>query len=155
MYGGKRDKEWIIYSTEDVKNYVNWVSYGLLSLGYKKGDKIASISGNKPEWNFVDMGLAQAGMIHVPIYPTIGTDEYEYILEHSDVKAIIFGNKTIYNKVSPIANKIHGLKDIFSFDEVEGVKSFDEIIELQANRMLINFVMNWKKSKRALNLKIW
>jgi long-chain acyl-CoA synthetase len=75
------------------------------------------------------MGVAQAGLIHVPIYPTIGTDEYEYILEHSDVKIIILGNKTIYNKVSPIAGKIHGLKDIFSFDQVEGVKSFDEIIE--------------------------
>ena len=89
MYGGKQDKEWITYSAEDVRNYVNWVSYGLLSMGYKKGDKIATISGNKPEWNIVDMGLAQAGMIHVPIYPTISTDEYGFILEHSDVKAII------------------------------------------------------------------
>jgi long-chain acyl-CoA synthetase len=129
MYGGKKDNEWITYSTQDVSNYVNWVSYGLLSMGYQKGDKIATISGNKPEWNFVDLGLAQIGLVHVPIYPTIGTDEYEYILEHSDVKAIILGNKTIYNKVSPIAGKIKGLKEIYSFDPVEGVKSFNEIIE--------------------------
>ncbi len=128
MFGGKKDNEWITYSTEDVKNYVDWVSYGLLSLGCKKGEKVATISGNKPEWNFVDMALAQTGLIHVPIYPTIGTDEYEYILEHSDVRMIILGNKTIYNKVSPIANKIHSLKDIYSFDEVEGVKSFNEIV---------------------------
>jgi long-chain acyl-CoA synthetase len=97
MYGGKKDNEWITYSTREVSNYVNWVSYGLLSLGYKKGDKVATISGNKPEWNFVDLGLAQIGLIHIPIYPTIGTDEYEYILKHSDVKVIILGNKTIYN----------------------------------------------------------
>lgn len=129
MYGGKKDNTWITFSTEDVRDNVNWVSFGLLAMGYKKGDKIATISGNKPEWNFVDMGLAQAGIIHVPIYPTIGTEEYEYILEHSDVKAIILGNKTIFNKVSPIAGKIHGLKEIFSFDPVEGVRSFDEIIE--------------------------
>ena len=101
----------------------------LLSMGYKKGDKIATISGNKPEWNFVDMGMAQAGMIHVPIYPTISTEEYDYILEHSDVKAIFVGNKTIYNKVSPIINRIGNLKDIFSFDPVEGVRSFNEIVE--------------------------
>ena len=50
-------------------------------------------------------------------------------LEHSEVKLIILGNKTIYNKVSPIASKIHGLKEIYSFDQVDGVKSFDEIIE--------------------------
>jgi long-chain acyl-CoA synthetase len=128
MFGGKKDNEWITYSTEDVKNYVDWVSYGLLSLGCKKGEKVATISGNKPEWNFVDMALAQTGLIHVPIYPTIGTDEYEYILEHSDVRIIILGNKTIYNKVSPIATRIHSLKDIYSFDDVEGVKSFNEIV---------------------------
>ena len=129
MYGGKKDNEWITYSTDEVNDYVNWVSYGLLSMGYKKGDKVATISGNKPEWNFVDMGLAQAGMIHVPIYPTIGTDEYEYILKHSDVKIIIVGNKAIYGKVIPVAGKIDQLKEIYSFDQVEGVKAFSEIIE--------------------------
>lgn len=129
MYGGKQDKEWITYSTDEVRDHVNWVSYGLLSMGFKKGDKIATISGNKPEWNFVDMGLAQAGMIHVPIYPTISTEEYGYILEHSEVKAIFVGNKSIFNKVSPIADKIHNLKEIFSFDPVDNVRQFSEIIE--------------------------
>jgi long-chain acyl-CoA synthetase len=129
MYCGKQDNNWIKYSSEDALNNINWVSYGLLSMGFKKGDKIATITGNKPEWNFADMGLAQAGMIHVPIYPTIGTDEYAFILNHSDVKAIIVGNKSIYNKVSPIADKLKGLVAIFSFDEVEGVRSFSEIIE--------------------------
>lgn len=129
MYAGKKDKEWIKYSVEEVSNYVNWVSYGLLSMGYKKGDKVATISGNKPEWNFVDLGVAQAGLIHVPIYPTISTEEYDFILEHSDVKVIFIGNRTIYSKVSPIVSKIQNLKDIFSFDPVEGVRSFDELIE--------------------------
>ena len=129
MYGGKKDNEWITYSADEVSMYVNQVSYGLLSMGYKKGDKIATISGNKPEWNFVDMGMAQAGMIHVPIYPTISTEEYDFILEHSDVRAIFVGNKTIYNKVSPIIHRIGNLKDIFSFDPVEGVRSFNEITE--------------------------
>jgi long-chain acyl-CoA synthetase len=129
MYGGKKDNEWITYSTDEVRDHVDWVSYGLLAMGFKQGDKIATISGNKPEWNFVDMGLAQAGMIHVPIYPTIGTDEYEYILRHSDVKVIIVGNKAIYSKVIPIAGKIDQLMEIFSFDPVEGVKSFSSIID--------------------------
>ena len=129
MYGGKQDKEWITYSTEDVRNHINWVSYGLLSMGYKKGDKIATISGNKPEWNFVDLGLAQAGIVHVPIYPTISTEEYDFILGHSDVRAIFISNKTIYNKVSPIAGKTERLTDIFTFDQVEGARSFREVIE--------------------------
>lgn len=129
MYGGKKDNEWITYSAEDVKDYADWVSIGLMAMGYSRGDKIATISGNKPEWNFVDMGLAQAGMIHIPIYPTIGTDEYEYILQHSDVKAIFVGNKSIYSKVSPIAGKVEHLKEIFCFDPVEGIRPFSDIID--------------------------
>lgn len=129
MYCGKQDNVWVKYSSEEALNNINRVSYGLLAMGFKKGDKIATITGNKPEWNFADMGLAQAGMIHVPIYPTIGTDEYAYILNHSDVKAIIVGNKSIYSKVSPIAEKLPGIMGVFSFDPVEGVRPFSEIIE--------------------------
>lgn len=129
MYAGKLDKEWITWSTDQIKEYINTISFGLLSMGYKKGDKIATISPNKPEWNIADMALAQTGIIHVPIYPTIGTEEYEFILEHSEVKAVIVGNKSIYNKVSPIAGKISNLREIFSFDAVEGLRQFSELKE--------------------------
>lgn len=129
MYGGKTDNGWITYSTEDVRNRVNWVSWGLLSMGYKKGDKIATITGNRPEWNFVDMGLAQAGMIHVPIYPTISTDEYAFILEHAEVKAVFLANNSIFNKIKPVKQDLKDLRDIFSFDPVNGVRPFEEVIE--------------------------
>lgn len=129
MYCGKTDGEWIKYTSEDAVNNVNCVSYGLLSMGFKKGDRIATITGNKPEWNFADLGIAQAGMIHVPVYPTISTEEYSYILRHSDVSAIIVGNKSIYSKVSPVSGNLKNLKEIFSFDQFEGVRAFNEIIE--------------------------
>ena len=85
---GKYGKEWRKWSTTEYRNDVNYVSYALLSMGLKKGDKVATITGNRPEWNLVDMALSQAGMIHVPVYPTISTEEYDYILKHSEVKII-------------------------------------------------------------------
>ncbi len=129
MYCGKYDKEWRSFSTEEVRDIVNMVSIGLIAMGYRRGDKIATISTNRPEWNFADMGIAQAGMIHIPIYPTISTDEYRYILGHADVRAIILSSKSIYNKVSPIVSDIPTLKDIFSFENIEGIRSFSEITE--------------------------
>lgn len=129
MYGGKQDKVWKVYSTAEVREHVDAVSYGLLAMGFGRGDKIATITGNKPEWNFVDMGLAQAGIIHVPIYPTISPEEYSYILEHSEVKAIIISNKGIFNKVKSTADRL-GLTDyIFSFDPVEGARPFSSVLE--------------------------
>src|SRR5574344_2492933 len=63
--------EWITYSIDDYIENANNVSYGLLALGLKPGDKVGIVSGNRPEWNFLDMGSMQIGVIPIPIYPTI------------------------------------------------------------------------------------
>ena len=130
---GKIDNEWRTYSPEDYRDHANMVSYGLRAIGLGKGDKVATITGNRPEWCLVDMGLSQAGIIHVPVYPTIGPDEYMYILNHSEAKVIILSNKTIYKKVEPILGQLENFKEVYSFDEIEGVKHFNELLELGRN----------------------
>jgi len=130
MYGGKVEKEWVTYSTGKVKELTDFFSYGMMALGYKKGDNIATISVNKPEWNIADHGLAQCGMIHIPIYPTIGSEEYRFILTHSEVKAIIISGKSIYNKVKNIVTETPAIREVFSFDKTEELRTFADIIEL-------------------------
>ena len=129
MFGGKHGNEWVTYSTEAVRELADLFSCGMMSLGYTRGDHIATISPNKAEWNIVDHGLAQAGMIHVPVYPTIGHEEYSYILDHSEAKAVIVGNRQIYNKISPVVSKIPAIKALYSFDQVNGLMTVEEIIE--------------------------
>lgn len=136
-YSGKQDaftgKEkgfWKKYSADDYINNAYNISFGILSLDLKKGDKVATISNNRPEWNFMDMGLSQAGIIHVPIYPTISNEDYNYILNHCDPRLIIVSDKILYQRIQPIAQKIQGIKDIYSFNEIKGVKNWKEIIEL-------------------------
>jgi len=129
MFGGKHDNEWITYSTEAVRELTDLFSCALMARGYKKGDHIATITPNKAEWNIVDHGIAQAGMIHVPIYPTIGSEEYAYILDHSEVKAVFVGNKQIYNKISPVVSKIGTIIELFTFDPVNGLTTFSELID--------------------------
>jgi long-chain acyl-CoA synthetase len=135
-YSGKQDaligKEkgfWKKYSAEDYINNAYNISFGLLSLGLKKGDRVATISNNRPEWNFMDMGLGQAGIIHVPIYPTISNADYNYILNHCDPVLVIVSDNILYQRIQPIAEKIPGIKDIYSFNEIEGVKNWKEIAE--------------------------
>lgn len=129
MYGGKVDKEWVTYSTEDVKRNVDLTAYGLFALGLNEGDRIATITGNRPEWNFADMGMAQAGMIHVPVYPTITADEYAYIFGHAEVKAVIVANKQLYQKIKDVAGANGQIKHIISFEKIEGLMSFSELLE--------------------------
>ncbi len=126
---GKENGKWVKYSSQDYINYANWVSYGLLALGFKKGDKIATISNNRPEWNFVDLGFAQIGVIHVPIYPTISEKEYEYIFKHSEAKAVIVSSKMLWNKINSVVKNVDSIKSVYSFDDIEGLKSWNTIIE--------------------------
>lgn len=127
---GKINGKWEYFSTDDYVNYANFLSYGLIALGYKKGDKIATVSNNRPEWNFMDMAMSQIGVIHVPVYPTISFEEYEHILGHSDSKAIIVSDKALYEKIKPILDQSNTIKDVYSFNELENVKSWKVILDL-------------------------
>ena len=127
---GKQNGNWVKYNTQDYISYVNWISYGLLALGYKKGDKIATISNNRPEWNFVDLGLAQIGIVHVPIYPTISAEEYDYILNHSEAKALIISSKLLWNKIKDVVEKVKSIEKIYAFNDFEELPSWEKIVEL-------------------------
>jgi long-chain acyl-CoA synthetase len=96
--GCKEEGKWKEYTTEEYIQIANNVSYGLLAMGIKKGDKIATITNNRPEWNFMDMGMAQIGAVHVPIHPTLTTEELVYILNHSEAKLVFVSDKTLHQK---------------------------------------------------------
>ena len=127
---GKNDKEWYSYSTEEYNRLSHMMALGLMALGIGKGDKVATVTTNRPEWSIADMGISMAGAVHVPIYPTIGEDEYQYILDHSDARILITGDKKLYEKLSPVAASIPAIQQVYCFDELPGVKNYKEIIEL-------------------------
>lgn len=127
----KRNKKWDIFSTQDYLDNAYDFAYGLMALGYKKGEKIGTVSNNRPEWNFVDMGMAMVGIVHVPIYPTISDSEYEYILAHSEVKTLIISDKLLHKRLVPLAAKVDTIENIYVFDDdIEGAKSWTEIRDL-------------------------
>jgi long-chain acyl-CoA synthetase len=130
VLAGKDNGTWIKYSIKDYISHADNISYGLLKLGIKPGDNIATISGSRPEWNLVDMGIQQVGAIHVPIYPTISESDYKYILEHAEVKVIFVTGREIYRKIEHLVGDLKGLLGVYSFKETDGVKHLDELISL-------------------------
>jgi len=130
ILAGKENKQWVKYSTKNYVELATMVSYGLLSLGLKKGDKVAMVSNNRPEWNFIDMGISQAGMVHVPIYPTISVEEYDYILDDAKPKLIFVSDKVLFDKIKPIVNNAASIEGIYTINKVEGAKNWTEVKEL-------------------------
>jgi len=128
---GKENGVWVQYSTAQYILKAEQIAYGLLQLGIKKGDRIASISNNRPEWNFLDMAIHQVGAIHVSIYPTISEADYQYILNHADVKMVFVAGWELLRKIENVINGIPSLKDnVYTFRNLRDYKHLDELIEL-------------------------
>lgn len=126
----KRNGRWEKFSTSEYKEFVDAFSYGLMALGFKKGDKIVTVSNNRPEWNFMDNGMAQIGVIHVPIYPNQGIAEYNHILTHSDARIVVASSQEYYDKIKDPAKNTSNIEKVYSIDEIEGVTNWMDIIEL-------------------------
>lgn len=128
--GGKKGNDWYTFSTEEYYQNAHQFALGMMALGITKGDKVATVTNNRPEWNFADMGLAMIGAVHVPIYPTIGEEEYSYILKHSEAKYLIVGDAKLFEKLKPVVAEIQEVKEIYAFEEVAGAKNYEEILAL-------------------------
>ena len=122
--------EWHYVSTEEFVRYSWSVARGLLAMGYKKGTKIITISSNRPEWNFIDMGSALAGMIHVPVYATLSHDDYLYIFNHSDAEVIFLDSQKVYDKISPIVNEMDRPAKAILIDESDSTFCLRNVCEL-------------------------
>lgn len=117
-------KEWKTYTFSETQEQSNRVSQLLLNLGLKKDDKIAIISSNRCEWNFVDLGSQQIGLINVPMYPTIAEKDYDFIFNDAHVQYAFVGDETILAKVKPLLGRVATLKGIYSFDKITGTQNF-------------------------------
>jgi len=124
------DGKWQSTSTQEYIDLSNQLSRGLLRLGVQPNDKIAVIStNNRTEWNVCDIGILQTGAQSVPIYPTISKEDYEYILNHSESVYCFASDEMIVEKLNKIKKKTK-LKGIFTFDDIKGEKSWNEVLEL-------------------------
>lgn len=128
----KRNGQWEKFSTAEYRRLVDNFSYGLLHMGIEKGDKIFTISNNRPEWNIMDMGMSQVGAVHVPVYPNNSDEEYLHILNHSDARFVIVSSELFYEKIKPIAEKVAHVEKIFTIDQVAGAPNMKEILSLGA-----------------------
>jgi long-chain acyl-CoA synthetase len=126
-----KDGNWWKVSTDELINFSNKLSLGLLKLGIQKGDKVAVVtSANRTEWNICDQGIGQIGAINVPLYPTISEADYEHILTHSEAKICIVSDSKLYDKVKNLKTRVATLQEVYTFDQVEGAKNYEEIMQL-------------------------
>ncbi|GAB2856334.1 AMP-dependent synthetase/ligase [Hymenobacter ruber] len=127
----KIDGKWVPISSQQLQDQANLVSLGLVSLGLKRGDKVAIISMNRPEWMMADFGISQIGATSVPMYPSITVEDYKYIFTDAGVRAVFVADKKLFDKVREATEGLDiPAANIFTFDKVEGARHFSELLEL-------------------------
>ena len=129
-FSTKYHGEWQSISTQEFINQANAISRGLLRLGIQPNDKIAVISSsNRTEWNILDIGILQLGAQNAPIYPTISSEDYEYILNHSEAIYCFVSDNEVLQKLNAIKNKTK-LKNVYTFDKIENENHWSDILKL-------------------------
>lgn len=112
----KVNGEWKPTSSFEFWVRASRVSYALWAMGLQKDDKVAIISNNRPEWNILDMGMLQAGIINVPLYTTLSAQETQFILNDCGAKLIFVSDAVLYEKVKSIRTQLPEVKAIISFE---------------------------------------
>jgi long-chain acyl-CoA synthetase len=125
----KENGKWITCSTQEFADSVNYLSYGLYNLGLEREDKIAIIANNRPEWNFTDFAIQQSGAVSVPIYPTISEADLDFIIKDAKIKYIFVSSQELYSKVKSVVSTSPSVKDIYTFNKIEGAKHWTELLE--------------------------
>ncbi|MDT8309283.1 MAG: AMP-dependent synthetase/ligase [Bacteroidales bacterium] len=147
---GKGNGTWQGYSVGEYIEMSNAISYGLIHLGVKPGEKIATISNNRPEWNFLDMAIMQIGAIHIPIYATLSQDDYKYILNHAEVTYLFVSNQELFKKMDLIREDISTIKDIYSIEKNGSAPCLEDLVE---KGKVTPQEKTLTKSKEAINTK--
>lgn len=130
----KYGSEWRHFSTDEVIELINKASRSFLASGLQAGDKVAIISPNRPEWNIVDNGMMQVGVINVPIYPTISEADYKFIFNQAEIKIAFVDDDELCKKISNIKSEVPSLQEIYSFEKVQGCKSFEDFLSLAQDK---------------------
>lgn len=128
-FGHKTEGQWRYRSTAEMVALVNRLSAGLLQLGLRPGDKMATVVHKTlPEWVALDFALLQIGVLNVPMYPTISAREYDYILNESEAMYCVVGEGDLYEKVRQAKATTPGLKEIFTFFPHPEVRSWEVLL---------------------------
>ena len=120
MFACKVDGDWKKYNGRDFVKMTDTISQGLIGLGVQKGDRVALVSNNCPQWNMVDFAVQQIGAILVPIYPTARQSDYEHIMNHAEPKVVFVEGTLIHKKIEDIIAKMSNPPKEFVFNPVEG-----------------------------------
>ncbi len=133
-FNHKADGAWQHISAAAMRGRVRAIALGLYELGLRKGDRVALLAENRPEWSMTDMAILCLGAVNVPIYTTQAVEQVRYILTDSRARAIFVSNRRTFRHARPGVEGVATVEQLIFFDAptAEGLTGALTLAELEA-----------------------
>ena len=142
-------------SWDETKEQVTAIANSLIKIGILKGDRVAIISENRPEWQIADLAIMSIGAIAVPAYTTSTQKDYEYILNHCQARCLIISTDDLAKKALPAATKSNKCKNVIMIENLQNNKNNNVSISYWKNLIKENLEnnINLKQKAEEINRK--
>lgn len=123
-----REKEfgiWQSFTWQDYLDHVRDFCLGLVSLGLEKGDKIAIVGDNRPEWVFAELAAQCAGAVPLGIYQDSTSKEVGFVIDHSDAKFIIAEDQEQVDKILELKESIPKVQKVI-YTDPKGMRNYQD-----------------------------
>jgi long-chain acyl-CoA synthetase len=115
----KAGDEWVDISYDELGTIVKEVTLGLEAIGVEPRDKVAILAHTRPEWTFSDFGVLCLGATTVPVYQTNSPEECQYVIHHSEAKAVILEDERQLDKIRAVRNELPDLEHVIVMEPLE------------------------------------
>jgi long-chain acyl-CoA synthetase len=131
LFGVKKDGVWAWMTYAEFKKLVDAVRGGLASLGIAKGDRVAIIANNRPEWAIAAYATYGLGAQFVPMYESQLDKDWKFILHDCGAKVVFVPNAAIAGRIAKLESELGSLANIVVLDGEagKGTMTFDELVK--------------------------
>jgi len=106
-------------SSRELADGVRQVALGLQDIGVKRGDRVAILSENRPEWVIADYACLTTGVTDVPVYPTLPAEQIPYILNDSASVAIFTSTPEQAAKIAEVRSQLKSVRHVIGFGDTK------------------------------------
>ena len=132
----KKDGEWRQISSAEIIARAENIALGLYSFGVRRGDKVALLAANSPDWTITDAGCQFAGVVNVPIYTTLAPNAVEYIVKDCGAKIFFLESRECFERLAEILPRCPTIEKIVFFEDcepkIENALSLQDLEEIGA-----------------------
>jgi len=123
-----REKEfgiWQSFTWVDYLRHVREFSLGLVSLGLKRGDKVAIVGDNRPEWVFAELAALSAGAVPLGIYQDSTSTEVGYVIDQSDAVFVVAEDQEQVDKILELKEQIPKVRGVI-YTDPKGMRAYTD-----------------------------